>query len=158
MESFSCTVQSSTVEYSVDETLFSFAAHKNTILFLTHCGMHGVLEAIHYAVPMVGIPVFIDQVKQQFKCIFCVNFKKLHPSKKRTISNVGIRFLEALGLGKQLMEKDNYTDNMYILEEYLLKNLSHDTYSSIFNTYLSLLLRDSKSRFLVPVSFPRIYI
>ena len=24
--------------------------------------MHGVLEAIHYGVPMVGIPVFIDQV------------------------------------------------------------------------------------------------
>jgi hypothetical protein len=26
--------------------------------------MHGVLEAIHYGVPMVGIPVFIDQVSQ----------------------------------------------------------------------------------------------
>ena len=36
-------------------------AHPNTRLFITHCGMHGVLEAIHYAVPMVGMPVFIDQ-------------------------------------------------------------------------------------------------
>jgi len=36
-------------------------AHKKTLLFITHCGMHGVLEAIHYAVPMVGIPIFIDQ-------------------------------------------------------------------------------------------------
>ena len=36
-------------------------AHPNTKLFITHCGMHGVLEAIHYGVPMVGMPVFIDQ-------------------------------------------------------------------------------------------------
>lgn len=36
-------------------------AHFNTKLFITHCGMHGVLEAIYYGVPMVGMPVFIDQ-------------------------------------------------------------------------------------------------
>jgi len=36
-------------------------AHPNLNLFLTHCGMHGVLESIYYAVPMVGMPVFIDQ-------------------------------------------------------------------------------------------------
>ena len=36
-------------------------AHNNTRVFITHCGMHGVLESIHYAVPMVGMPVFIDQ-------------------------------------------------------------------------------------------------
>ena len=37
-------------------------AHKNVKLFITHCGMHGVMEAIYYQVPMVGMPVFIDQV------------------------------------------------------------------------------------------------
>ena len=31
-------------------------------IFYTHCGMHGVMEAIYYGVPMVGMPVFIDQV------------------------------------------------------------------------------------------------
>lgn len=36
-------------------------AHPNTVLFITHCGMHGVLEALTYGVPMVGIPVFADQ-------------------------------------------------------------------------------------------------
>ena len=36
-------------------------AHNNTRLFITHCGMHGVLESVHYGVPMVGMPVFIDQ-------------------------------------------------------------------------------------------------
>ena len=36
-------------------------AHNKTRLFITHCGMHGVLESIHYGVPMVGMPVIIDQ-------------------------------------------------------------------------------------------------
>lgn len=36
-------------------------AHPHTLLFVTHCGMHGVLEALTYGVPMVGIPVFGDQ-------------------------------------------------------------------------------------------------
>ncbi len=30
-------------------------------LFITHCGMHGVLESVFYSVPMLGMPVFIDQ-------------------------------------------------------------------------------------------------
>jgi len=36
-------------------------AHKNTILFITHCGMHGVMESIYHEVPMVGMPVAFDQ-------------------------------------------------------------------------------------------------
>lgn len=36
-------------------------AHPKTVLFFTHCGMHGVIEALHYGVPMVGMPVFADQ-------------------------------------------------------------------------------------------------
>ena len=52
-------------------------AHPTTKVFITHCGMHGVLEAIYHQasisktlrqkfdwdcqVPMVGMPVFIDQ-------------------------------------------------------------------------------------------------
>ncbi|XP_050724390.1 UDP-glucuronosyltransferase 2A3-like isoform X3 [Eriocheir sinensis] len=35
--------------------------HPKTVLFFTHCGMHGVLEGLHYGVPMVGMPVFADQ-------------------------------------------------------------------------------------------------
>ncbi|XP_068242837.1 UDP-glucosyltransferase 2-like [Palaemon carinicauda] len=36
-------------------------AHPKTRLFFTHCGMHGVIEALHYGIPMVGMPVFADQ-------------------------------------------------------------------------------------------------
>ena len=36
-------------------------AHLNTRVFFTHCGMHGVMEAIWHGVPVVGMPVFIDQ-------------------------------------------------------------------------------------------------
>ena len=40
----------------------SILEHRNLKLFFTHCGMHGVMEAIYHEVPMVGMPVFIDQV------------------------------------------------------------------------------------------------
>ena len=40
----------------------SILGHPNVKLFITHCGMHGVMESIYHEVPMVGMPVFIDQV------------------------------------------------------------------------------------------------
>ena len=46
-------------------------AHPRTLLFVTHCGMHGVLEAVHHGVPMVGMPVFIDQVTYQKRTLTC---------------------------------------------------------------------------------------
>ena len=36
-------------------------AHPATKLFITHCGTFGVLEAIYHGVPMVGMPIFVDQ-------------------------------------------------------------------------------------------------
>nr|AVT42224.1 UDP-glucuronosyltransferase 40AE2 [Lissorhoptrus oryzophilus] len=36
-------------------------AHPNTKLFITHGGLLGAAEAIHYGVPMLAIPVFHDQ-------------------------------------------------------------------------------------------------
>ncbi|XP_076050398.1 UDP-glucuronosyltransferase 2A3-like [Oratosquilla oratoria] len=35
--------------------------HPKIKLFITHCGMHGVIEALYHAVPMVGMPIFLDQ-------------------------------------------------------------------------------------------------
>ncbi|CAB0003852.1 unnamed protein product [Nesidiocoris tenuis] len=38
-------------------------AHKNTKLFITHGGLQGTMETVHYGVPIVGIPIFADQPK-----------------------------------------------------------------------------------------------
>lgn len=36
-------------------------AHKNVKAFITHCGIAGMYEAIYEAVPLVMIPLFVDQ-------------------------------------------------------------------------------------------------
>ncbi|CAL4059069.1 unnamed protein product, partial [Meganyctiphanes norvegica] len=36
-------------------------AHNQTTLFITHCGMHSIVEALHNGIPMVGMPIFADQ-------------------------------------------------------------------------------------------------
>lgn len=35
--------------------------HSNCKLFVTHGGVHGLLEAIDAGIPMIGFPVFGDQ-------------------------------------------------------------------------------------------------
>ena len=35
----------------------SILAHPKTLLFVTHVGNNGLLEAVHYRVPMVGMPI-----------------------------------------------------------------------------------------------------
>lgn len=37
-------------------------AHRNVRVFLAHGGFHGLTEAIHHGVPVVGIPLFGDQI------------------------------------------------------------------------------------------------
>jgi glucuronosyltransferase len=36
--------------------------HVKTRLFVTHCGSHGQYEALYHGVPMVGLPMFAEQV------------------------------------------------------------------------------------------------
>ncbi|KAF5289139.1 hypothetical protein FQR65_LT02029 [Abscondita terminalis] len=36
-------------------------AHSNVKLFITHGGLMSVIESVHYAVPILGIPIFVDQ-------------------------------------------------------------------------------------------------
>lgn len=36
-------------------------AHPNTVAFMSHCGLMSTYEAIHYAKPMLTIPIFADQ-------------------------------------------------------------------------------------------------
>lgn len=35
--------------------------HPNMKLFISHGGNSGSIEAVHYGIPMVGIPLFFDQ-------------------------------------------------------------------------------------------------
>ncbi len=54
---------------------------------MTHCGMHGVMEAIYHGVPMVGMPVFIDQVGSQCGSdllAFTVSLPKINNMKTTT--------------------------------------------------------------------------
>ena len=36
-------------------------AHKNTALFISHCGINGLTEALYNGVPILGFPIFLDQ-------------------------------------------------------------------------------------------------
>ena len=36
-------------------------AHPKTALFVTHCGMTGILESVYHSVPMLALPIFGDQ-------------------------------------------------------------------------------------------------
>ncbi|KAK3919517.1 UDP-glucosyltransferase 2 [Frankliniella fusca] len=36
--------------------------HPKTVLFITHGGLMGTLEAVHSSVPMLGLPLFADQI------------------------------------------------------------------------------------------------
>lgn len=40
---------------------FFFLEHKNIRAFITHGGLMSTQEAITYAVPLIGIPLFADQ-------------------------------------------------------------------------------------------------
>ena len=44
----------------------SILAHPKTLLFVTHVGNNGLLEAVHYRVPMVGMPIYMNQGRAQF--------------------------------------------------------------------------------------------
>ena len=91
-------------------------AHPKTIMFFTHCGMHGVMEAIWHAVPMVGMPVFIDQ------------FDILHRMKEKEIA-VGLdKSASSNEIYKAMIEvRDNnmYKQNILELSKLMKKRKNH---------------------------------
>ena len=41
--------------------------HKNTKIFVSHCGINSVFEAIYHGVPIIGLPIFGDQLQNALK-------------------------------------------------------------------------------------------
>ncbi|XP_061726174.1 LOW QUALITY PROTEIN: UDP-glycosyltransferase UGT5-like [Cydia pomonella] len=47
----------------------SILAHPNCILFITHGGLLSTNEALHFAVPILGVPVFGDQFQNVYRAV-----------------------------------------------------------------------------------------
>lgn len=39
-----------------------FTDHPNTKVFISHCGLGGTLEALYFGIPVIGIPLYGDQL------------------------------------------------------------------------------------------------
>ena len=46
-----------------------FSAHPNLVVFVTHGGLLSTTEAVHFGVPIIGIPVFADQFMNVEKAV-----------------------------------------------------------------------------------------
>jgi len=46
--------------------------HSKTKLFITHGGLMSTMEAIYHGKPMIVMPGFADQVKQELTSILCI--------------------------------------------------------------------------------------
>ncbi|XP_074660127.1 UDP-glucuronosyltransferase 2B17-like [Tubulanus polymorphus] len=58
-------------------------AHKNTKVFVTHCGSNGQTEAIYHGVPMLGVPIQGDQPYNAYRIVakgfgLKVDFRRLN--------------------------------------------------------------------------------
>ncbi|XP_049305187.1 UDP-glycosyltransferase UGT5 isoform X2 [Bactrocera dorsalis] len=63
-------------------------AHPKVKLFVTHGGMHSLIEAVHHAKPIVGTPVFYDQYLNVEKAVYkgfgvAVNFRNFTSTELR---------------------------------------------------------------------------
>ena len=79
-------------------------AHPNTKLFITHCGANGQFEALYNGVPMLGLPLFADQI---------------YNSRRMAKKGMGIhmdffnvRSDEILSAVKEILSNDSYQSTM----------------------------------------------
>lgn len=59
-----------------------FTADKKVKLFISHCGLFGLFEAINHGVPVLGMPVFHDQpmnclLMQEAQLGLSLNYRKI---------------------------------------------------------------------------------
>lgn len=71
-------------------------AHENVKVFITHGGLLGTQEGVYHAVPMLGMPIYCDQVKEKilfdnfFLLIFLPTFNQHLNMKKAVLSGYAI--------------------------------------------------------------------
>lgn len=76
-------------------------AHPNTKLFMSHCGLLGIQEAMWYGVPILGFPVFGDQAQNSYRLV-----NELGVSEKISILNfTETELYESI---KNMMENPKY--------------------------------------------------
>ncbi|XP_072386972.1 UDP-glucosyltransferase 2-like isoform X2 [Diabrotica undecimpunctata] len=62
-------------------------AHNNTKVFISHGGLLGTLEAIHYGIPILGVPIFWDQ-ERNINSVVKKGFGLKLISKKKRLRNL----------------------------------------------------------------------
>jgi len=66
-------------------------SHKNTKLFITHCGNNGQYESVYHGVPMLGFPLFAEQAincLRTFKKGFGLCMKILDFTSEELVENI----------------------------------------------------------------------
>lgn len=113
-------------------------AHPNVKLFISHGGMLSTQEAVHYGVPILGIPLFWDQYTNVFK------LKKLGVALRLdysalTSENVSMALDE-------MLNNPEYSDNMKKISSRFRDRLNSPLETAIF--WLEYVIRHNGSEFL----------
>lgn len=72
-----------------------FVAHQNCVLFITHGGLLSITEAIHFGVPLIGLPFFSDQPNNMNRVVK-KGFGKQIPFDENIAANLNDTIIEML--------------------------------------------------------------
>ncbi|XP_029642739.2 UDP-glucuronosyltransferase 2B20-like isoform X2 [Octopus sinensis] len=83
--------------------------HPKTKLFITHCGINGLFEALYHGVPILGLPVFADQFQnglQMHVKEYGISMDIYNYNKDELVSNIN-----------ELIENSKYKTNIKLASE-----------------------------------------
>ncbi|XP_075984344.1 UDP-glucosyltransferase 2-like [Anticarsia gemmatalis] len=91
----------------------SVLAHPNLKLFITHGGQLSLIEAMHYGVPLVGIPLFADQY---------INMAAV----ERKGAGIKVSLAEDMAIDMEVAIRKVLTDDSYRIRAKELSEIYHD--------------------------------
>ncbi|XP_077291425.1 UDP-glycosyltransferase UGT5-like [Arctopsyche grandis] len=113
-------------------------AHPNVKLFISHGGMLSTQEAVHYGVPILGIPLFWDQYSNVFK------LKKLGAALRLDYTALT---LEDLSMAlNEMLSNPEYSDNMKKISSRFRDRLNTPLETAMY--WLEYVIRHNGSEFL----------